>query len=328
MNTPRLPRHRQLRENLLRHWKYQRLRKGGKIASQTELVESSGFSLATVIKTLKDLESDGVIERKVGIGSYILDPVWETGTYRVGFYYNRNVVGGSILNNPFYGNLLRQLESTLLEEGHDFIYGSFSEDTVFQESWKGLDALFLTGLTGGPLSSEIGVDAVVAHLDAYSETPRYDTFHLDASPAFQRIIRQAKAANAKRILYVDGVHANPQTEHRHSQFKNALSEILPSATYERISCDTEHDAQAADLMRRIELTPPDLLLGYIRSIWKKSILAKYDNKIQVYNFEAKGEESESIEVDYAAWAREIWSRTQQRIQQITLAPVCHHFPAT
>lgn len=328
MNTPRLPRHRQLRENLLRQWKYRRLQKGDKIAGQTEMVEASGFSLATVVKTLKDLESDGIIQRKVGIGSYILDPVWETGSYKVGFYYNRDVVGGSILNNPFYGNLLRQLESTLLEEGHEFLYGSFSADTMLQESWKHLDALFLTGLTGGPLASEIEVDAVVAHLDAYSKTPRYDTFHLDASPAFQRILRGAKASNMKQILYVDSVYTDPQTKHRYAQFKRALGDIYPDVRHDRICCDTEHDIEAETLMRHLKKNPPDLMLGYIHPAWKKSILANHGDRIQVYNFAAKGEESESIEVEYAAWAREIWERTQQRIQHVDLDPVCHQFPAT
>ncbi|MEX2605762.1 MAG: hypothetical protein WD708_00310 [Kiritimatiellia bacterium] len=328
MNASRLPRHQQLRENLLRQWKLQRLKKGAKIAGQTELVASSGFSLATVLKTLKDLEADGIIERKVGVGSYILHPVWETGSYQVGFYYNRDVVGGSILNNPFYGNLLRHLESALLAEGHEFIYGSFSADTMIQESWKDLDALFLTGLTGGPQVSDFAVDAVVAELDAYNESPPTDTFHLDASPAFEKIVRQAKEISAKRILYVDSVYTDPQTEHRYQQFRTLLRRIVPGATHDRISCDTEHDLQAEKLMRQLEKNPPDIILGYIHPAWKKSIADGYGKKIRVYNFAAKGEDSESIEVDYAAWTHAIWKRTEQRIQNINTEPVCHHFPTT
>lgn len=328
MNSSRLPRHRQLREDLLRQWKYQRLQKGSKIAGQTELVASSGFSLVTVIKTLKDLETDGVIDRKVGIGSYILDPVWDTGSYQVGFYYNRDVVGGSILNNSFYGNLLQHLESTLLEEGHEFIYGSFSADTMVQENWKHLDALFLTGLTGGPLESEIEVGAVVAQLDAYGKAPLYDTFHLDVAPAFQRIIQQAKESAARHILYVDSVHTDAQTKHRYKQFKATLRNLHPSATYEKIYCDTEHDLQAENLIKQIEKNPLDVVLGYIHPLWKKSILAQHKNTIRIYNFAAQGEESESIEVDYAAWAHEIWKRTKLRIQQPHLTPICHLFPTT
>jgi len=328
MNASRLPRHQQLRENLLQQWKYERLKKGCKIASQTELITSSGFSLATVIKTLKDLETDGVIERKVGIGSSILDPIWDTGSYQVGFYYNRDVVGGSILNNPFYGNLLRHLESIILADGHEFLYGSFSTDSMVQESWKHLDALFLTGLTGGPLESELEVGAVVAQLDAFGKAPLYDTFHLDVAPAFKRIVRYAKETTANKILYVDSVHKDTQTKHRYRQFKATLRTLHPSATYERITCDSEHDLIAENLMKKISKNPPDLTLGYIHPAWKKSILACYGKKIHVYNFAAKGEESESIEVDYAAWAGEIWERTQLRIQQTTLSPLCHEFPTT
>lgn len=80
MNSPRLPKHRQLREDLLHQWKYQRLQKGDKIADQTEMVES-----------------------------------------------------------------------TLLEEGYEILYGSFSADTMFQENWKHLDALCLTRMDRRPV---------------------------------------------------------------------------------------------------------------------------------------------------------------------------------
>jgi len=328
MNSSRLPKHRQLRETLLREWKYRRLKKGSAIASQTELVESCGFSLATVIKTLKDLETDGVIERKVGLGSYILNPIWETGSYQVGFYYNRDVVGGSILNNPFYGNLLRHIESTLLEKGHEFVYGSFSEEKRILESWRDLDALFLTGLSGGPLATEIESGAVVAQLDAYTKTPLYDTFHLDASPAYERIIRYAKETAATRILYVDSIYTDPQTKHRYQQFRSLLRRIYPEAVPERIFCDAEHDLQAENLMRHVKMNPPDSMLGYIHPLWKKSILSHSGKQIRIYNFATKGAESENIEVDYAAWAHAICFRTLQRIQQTNLPPICHHFPAT
>ena len=54
MRQTKLPRHLQLREQLLRRWKEAGLTVGDRIESQNEILASCEFSLATVLKTLKD----------------------------------------------------------------------------------------------------------------------------------------------------------------------------------------------------------------------------------------------------------------------------------
>lgn len=76
VNIDLTPRHLQLREMLFRRWKTNGVKTGDKIESQNEIMKFCGFSLITVIKTLKDLEAEGVIRRQVGKGSFLVKTPW------------------------------------------------------------------------------------------------------------------------------------------------------------------------------------------------------------------------------------------------------------
>ena len=77
------------------------IKKGDKIESQNDIKSFCDFSLITIIKTLNDLQAEGIIERKVGKGSYLQNAPWFTSHLRIGFFYNRDVVGGGIFHNNF-----------------------------------------------------------------------------------------------------------------------------------------------------------------------------------------------------------------------------------
>ena len=91
---------------LFRRWKTNGVKIGDKIESQNEIVKFCEFSLITVIKTLKDLEAEGIIRRQVGKGSFLVKTPWTEAHHRIGFFYNRDIVGGGIFNNDFYTKLV------------------------------------------------------------------------------------------------------------------------------------------------------------------------------------------------------------------------------
>ena len=70
MKKPLLSRHRQLRNMLSKHWKTKGLKKGEKVESQNDIKTFCDCSLITIIKILNELQDEGIIERKVGKGSY------------------------------------------------------------------------------------------------------------------------------------------------------------------------------------------------------------------------------------------------------------------
>ena len=126
MNIELSPRHLQLRDMLFRRWKTNGVKVGDKIESQNEIVKFCEFSLITVIKTLKDLEAEGVIRRQVGKGSFLVKKPWTEAHHRIGFFYNRDIVGGGIFNNDFYTKLVVAFEKSIVSDGHEFILGSFT----------------------------------------------------------------------------------------------------------------------------------------------------------------------------------------------------------
>ena len=147
MKKQLLSRHLQLRNKLLKHWKTKGLKKGDKIESQNDIADFCDFSLSTIIKTLNDLQTEGIIQRKVGKGSYLNNAPWFTSHLRIGFFYNREVVGGGIFHNNFYTKVVVAFEKKVISDGHEFILGSFTHTQKPLLLWDDLDAAVLTGIT-------------------------------------------------------------------------------------------------------------------------------------------------------------------------------------
>ena len=129
------PRHLQLRELLLHRWKADGVQIGDRIESQNEIAKICDFSLITIVKTLKDLEADGIIRRQVGKGSFLVRTPWTEAHHRIGMFYNRDVVGGGIFNNDFYTRLVVGLEKAVVSDGHEFIMGSFTNAKMPMVVW-------------------------------------------------------------------------------------------------------------------------------------------------------------------------------------------------
>jgi len=147
MKKQLLSRHLQLRKILLKHWKTKGLKKGDKIESQNDITKFCDFSLITIIKTLNDLQYEGIIHRKVGKGSYLNNAPWLISHLRIGFFYNREVVGGGIFHNNFYTKVVVAFEKKVISDGHEFILGSFTHTKKPLLLWDDLDAVVLIGIT-------------------------------------------------------------------------------------------------------------------------------------------------------------------------------------
>jgi len=100
-----------------------------------------------VIKTLKDLEAEGVIRRHVGRGSFLMKAPWAESHFRIGVAYNRDLVGGGIFNNEFYTKLVVSIEQAVVSGGHEFILGSFTHYKMPVRLWDALDVVILVGVS-------------------------------------------------------------------------------------------------------------------------------------------------------------------------------------
>lgn len=268
MNKDIAPRHLQLREMLLRRWKGAGLKPGDRIESQNEIIKFCNFSLITVLKTLKDLEAEGVIRRQVGKGSFIVKPPWVESFNRVGLFYNRDVVGGGIFENPFYRPLIMAFENRLVSDGHAFILGSFTHDKMPLEVFEALDVVVLTSITEETdLSKLEEVTCQVCLLDQTLDRPRIHSYRIDYEPAFHDMVAHHATQCGKRALrfvYVDSLLASSEQRARLAAAKAAVAEAPPGSELRIVQINPESpcEKRLEELREVLGEPAPDVVFGY------------------------------------------------------------------
>lgn len=289
MNNDLAPRHLQLRELLFRRWKTSGVKVGDRIESQNEIIKFCDFSLITVIKTLKDLEAEGIIRRQVGKGSFLVHAPWSEAHYRVGFFYNRDVVGGGIFNNSFYTNLVVAFEKMVVTDGHAFIMGSFTHKKFPLAVWEALDMIVLTSIT-----AETDLDFLeqttsqTSVIDQTLPHPGVHSFRISYRDAFKKMFVNFGARPLK-YLYFDSVIPSSEQKSRCVAMQ-AASDVGHSGNEIRIvKVDQEGDIEntigaAADALKDYEA---DVILGYINRSWMPRVneMAKPGCKIYPFTLE-------------------------------------------
>jgi DNA-binding LacI/PurR family transcriptional regulator len=71
MPTAAQPKHRQVFQSLVKEIHSGRLKRGDRLPSEAELVRSYGASRITVGRAVRDLQAQGLVERRVGSGTYV-----------------------------------------------------------------------------------------------------------------------------------------------------------------------------------------------------------------------------------------------------------------
>ncbi|PXA96209.1 hypothetical protein DMC47_18025 [Nostoc sp. 3335mG] len=327
MNVELTPRHLQLRDLLFRRWKTAGLKAGDKIESQNEITKFCDFSLITVIKTLKDLEAEGVIRRQVGRGSFLEKAPWAEAHHRVGFFYNRNIVGGGIFNNEFYTRLVIALERGIVTDGHEFVMGSFTNDKMPVYFWDRLDMVILAGITDetdiSPLTettSQIGV------LDTTLRLPGIHSYGLDYGPAFVEMF--ARLGNRpNRVLYLDTVHTSSEQATRLEQFK-AASEASAAVQILRVTKVNQED-QGSDikpLEETISEFQPDLICGYMHHRWHARMAEALAKPVRIYPYGLDSNRPGFV-VESGAWLKTVLPSIYENLDSRRGEGGVHTFPA-
>lgn len=279
------PRHLQLRSTLFRRWKTQGLEPGAKIESQNEIVKSCDFSLITVMKTLKDLEAEGVIRRQVGKGSYLVTTPWAEAHWRIGVFYNRDMVGGGIFNNAFYTRMVVAIEKRVVSDGHEFVLGSFTHDAMPTYIWDALDAVILTGITD--MTNTIGLTETtsqVSLIDLFTDDLPFHSFRLDFAKPFIEMFQDG-LGQSRRYLYLDSEIISREQAARRRGFHEAHQKFDPTSEVAVLTVNQEVGADKTDaLMSAIEEFEPDVVCGYVHRNWRDLIQDGHSNKIQIYGY--------------------------------------------
>lgn len=327
MNVDLTPRHLQLRDLLLRRWKTAGLKAGDKIESQNEITKFCDFSLITVIKTLKDLEAEGVIRRQVGRGSFLEKAPWAEAYHRVGFFYNRNIVGGGIFNNEFYTRMVTALERGIVSDGHEFVMGSFTNDKMPVSFWDRLDMVILAGITDDTdISALAETTSQVSVLDAVIDLPGVHSYSLDYGPAFEEMFARL-GTKPNRVLYLDTVHISSERTSRLEKFKAAAA-ASEAVQILRVAQVNQED-QGSDI-RPLEDTiaefQPDLICGYMHRQWHPRLAEAAPKPVRLYPYGLDSNRPGFV-VESGAWLKTVLPTIYQKLDDRRAEGGVHSFPA-
>lgn len=322
MNLDLTPRHLQLREMLFRRWKTNGVKIGDKIESQNEIVKICEFSLITVIKTLKDLEAEGVIRRQVGKGSFLVKTPWSEAHHRIGFFYNRDIVGGGIFNNDFYTKLVVAFEKGVVSDGHEFILGSFTDKSMPVHLWDALDMVVFTGITEQTNLDKLNeTSSQIAILDLVLEGLPYHSYRIEFEPAFQAMFRRNEPGKHK-YLYLDSVIVSTEQAARLASFKRACSACSTPQELRVIKVNQE-SGDADKLEAVLQSYQPDFVCGYVHHSWVPMISAH----AKVYPFALDSNRS-SFTVNSAEWIQSVLSDIYANLEDRRPGAKIFSFPAS
>lgn len=326
MNLDASPRHLQLRDWLFRRWKTGGLTAGDRIESQNEIVRLCDFSLITVVKTLKDLESEGVIRRQVGRGSFLVATPWAEAHRRIGFFYNRDIVGGGIFDNEFYTRLVMAFEKGVVSAGHEFVMGSFTDERMPVGMWDALDAVVLTGFTRKTRLEPLGqTSSQVSLIDASLDDPRFHAYRIDYGPAYAGMF-EALGGERRRYLYLDSIIGSNEQAARLSAFREAAANAAAPQQIEILAVNQETDiGNTGALVEAIERIRPDVICGHIHQSWRPLIRAMSpEARIYPFLLDPKGP---GFVVDTASWMAEILPQIEANLADRQRPPTAHGFAA-
>lgn len=291
VKTDLVPRHLQLREMLFHRWKANGLRIGDRIESQNEISRFCDFSLITVIKTLKDLEAEGIIRRQVGRGSFLERTPWAEAHHRVGFFYNRDVVGGGIFDNDFYTRLVVGLERSVVSDGHEFILGSFTNTKMPMAVWDALDVIVLTSITGDTQLDFL--DQTASQISVIDQTlthPKVHSYRLDFTRAYEDMFKSLGGA-ALRVLYLDSAISSNEQRLRRDAFTQTAAEYGKDCDLHFAKVNQEDvETGLGPALDALRQTDPDLVVGYANSGWLGKIreAVRPGTQIYPYGLDAQG----------------------------------------
>ena len=299
------PRHLQLRATLFRRWKTRGLKPGARIESQNEIVKLSDFSLITVMKTLKDLEAEGVIHRQVGKGSYLVTTPWAELYWRIGFFYNRDIVGGGIFDNAFYTRMVVAIEKGVVSDGHEFVLGSFTHETMPINLWDALDAVILTGITDETKTLGLAeTTSQVSLIDLFPDALPFHSFRLDFTTPFKDMFKKFRGKPYK-YLYLDSEILSREQAVRRKGFHDAHQAIDPDAETSTITVNQEVGLDDTDeLLAAIAEFKPDVVCGYVHRNWRDLIQTQFSHNIEVYGY-ALDSEKPGFVVKTAEWMDQV-----------------------
>jgi DNA-binding LacI/PurR family transcriptional regulator len=264
------PKYRQIYDALKQAIASGTYQQGQRLPSEAELVKTFGASRLTVNRALRELQLGGVIDRRVGSGSYV-----RSGTSQG---YTFGLLIPDLGHTEIFEPICHGMAELELDEPHVLLWGkspTSSQDVerLAHESCRQWIAKKVSGVFFAPLEytgnkdainvriaeifEEAGIPLVLIDRDIlpYPERSRHDIVGIDNRRAAFVLTRHMLASGCQRLLFVGRLESAPSCIARSAGFRDAL---LESGLDFAPDCIRHVDPwDASDIRRIITETRPD-----------------------------------------------------------------------
>ncbi len=248
---------------------------GGRLPSEAELVRRFGASRMTVLKAIKELQALGMVDRRVGSGTYVANPP-ETGSHVFGLLIPS--LGQTEIFEPICQGMMLSPQA----KQHSLLWGhSASSDSGSDEVAVKLCQQYIAQRVSGVFFAPIEYTArrhetnrrIAAALDRaripivlldrclarYPKRSKYDLVGIDNHRAGYLAAEHLAHCGAKRICFFGRPNSAPTVDARISGFRQALASRLETPCAEGEVRSGEPD-DAALIESILQTVRPDAFL--------------------------------------------------------------------
>jgi GntR family transcriptional regulator, arabinose operon transcriptional repressor len=264
------PKYRQIYDALKQAITSGTYQRGQRLPSEAELVKTFGASRLTVNRALRELQLGGIIDRRVGSGSYVSGPASQGYTF--------GLLIPELGQTEIFEPICRGMAELDLDEPHVLLWGkspanSQDVERLAHESCRQWIAKKVSGVFFAPLEytgqkdvinariaelfEEAGIPLVLIDRDIvpYPERSRHDVVGIDNRRAAFVLTRHLLTSGCTRLVFVGRLESAPSCIARSAGFRDA---VVESGLDFRADCIRHVDpADASDIRRIIKDMRPD-----------------------------------------------------------------------
>jgi DNA-binding LacI/PurR family transcriptional regulator len=243
LDRPRVPKYQQLYETLHADIASGRLRTGDRIPSEAELVRTFGASRITVGRALRDLQREGLIDRRPGSGTYVRPRLRPAPARVTGLTFG--LLAPNLEQAEVLDAVCRALTVTPAAAGHAVLWGTTTGDgdDAEDEAWTLCQQHIEREVAGAffaPLEHTAGKDAVNRRIarafddagiplvlldrpvEPYGRHEAHDVVGIDNRRAGFRITSHLLERGAQRVGFVAQADAAASVDARLAGYREAL----------------------------------------------------------------------------------------------------------
>jgi GntR family transcriptional regulator of arabinose operon len=240
---------------------------GNRLPSDAELATRFSTSRLTVIRALRDLESEGSVRRKAGSGTFVSRARVTAASYSFGILMPD--LGDGEVFEPISRAIARAGESAQ----HRILWGSSSPPDAGKEEYAiALCRYFVSHRVAGVFFAPIELSSnqdevnemIVAELERaniqvvlidrcfrpFPERSSYDLIGIDNRRAGYRMTRHLLEVGRKRLSFACRTGSAPTVSARLAGFHEALSSFCGAELCSNFETDVSNEGQLAEFIRR------------------------------------------------------------------------------